>query len=207
MMDVEGLLRETLNDPRRRVEPVPGMFETVRERAHQRRQRAARLASAVTAIVVIVGVATAIGIRTQNHTKVAAPASSTQSPQTGQATPINLGDGSATSFAVTPSAVFVTQTQPARLLQLSIGNASVIKRTAIPTMPDGSDGTAADAAAGIVWTWSTSQALTSGSADASTSAGADSTSIHAYTTSPGTVTDRGPCDPSGIHLLVSGIRR
>lgn len=180
MMDVEGLLRETLNDPRRRLEPVPGMFDTVRERARDRRQRVMRLASASTVIVLIVGVVTAIGIGTQNHTKVATPASATPSPQTGQATPLNLGDGSTTSFAVTPSAAFVARTQPAQLLQLSIGNATVIKTTATPETPSGSDGMAADAAEGIVWTWSTSQAPISESADASTSAGTDSTSIHAY---------------------------
>lgn len=187
MMDVEGLLRETLNDPRRRLEPVPGLFDTVRERARQRRQRAVRLASASTVIVLIVGVATAIGVNTQNHTKVAAPASITPSPQTGQATPINLGKGSTTSFAVTPSAVFVARTQPAQLLQLSIGNASLIKTTATPATPDGSDGTAADAAEGIVWTWSTSQAPTLETASADP-AGTDSTSIYAYATLPGTVT-------------------
>ncbi len=191
MMDVEELLHETLNDPRRRLGPVPGMFETVRDRARQRRQRVVRLASATTVIVLIVGVATAIGIGTQNHTKVAAPSPITSSPQTGQATPLNLGDGSTTSFAVTPSSVFVARTQPAQLLQLSIGNASLIKSTPTPAAPDGSDGTAADAAAGIVWTWSTSQAPTVGTASADPAA-TDSTSIYAYATLPGTVTIAAP---------------
>ncbi|HEY0870788.1 MAG TPA: hypothetical protein VGD55_10355 [Acidothermaceae bacterium] len=184
MMDVEGLLRETLNDPRRRLEPVPGMFDAVSERARQRRQRGLRLASAMTVVVLIAGVATAIGIGTQNHTKVAAPASITPSPQTGQATPINLGVGSTTSFALAPSGIFVGRTEPSQLLQVSFAEASVIKRTATT---DDIDGIAADSVEGLVWTWSSSQPIVS---DTSTDVG--STIVRARTTLPGTVTIDAP---------------
>jgi hypothetical protein len=184
MMDVEELLRETLNDPRRRLEPVPGMFETVRERARQRRQRVVRLASAMTVVVLIAGVATAIGVRAQNHTKVAAHPSITPSPQTGQATPINLGQGSTTSFALTPSEVFVGRTDPSQLVEVSPTDVSIIKRIATP---DAIDGIAADPVEGLVWRWSSSQPIAS---DNSPDVG--STTIRARTTLPGTVTINAP---------------
>jgi hypothetical protein len=183
MMDVEQLLQETLADPRHRLEPGPGMYETVRERAHQRRQRVVRLASALTVVVVIAGVATAIGVTSQRHGQVAVQPSITPSPvtpsppspPTGQATPVNLGEGSTSSFAIAPSGVFVVRNQPDQLLQASTANLSVIKRIATP---DVVDDIAADAVEGIVWTWSSTQTTAS-----SNSSGIGSTTIHAYETS------------------------
>jgi hypothetical protein len=178
MMDVEQLLQETLADPRHRLEPVPGMYETVRERARVRRQRVVRLASAFTAVVVIAGVATAVGANSAHRRgdHVAAP-SITPSPATGHATSVDLGRGSTSAIAVTSSSVFVARTQPDELMQVSTANLSITKRVATP---DAVDGTAADAAAGRVWTWSTTQATV---ADSGQSTGTDSTSIHAYASS------------------------
>ena len=175
MTDVEQLLQETLADPRHRLEPAPGMYETVRERAHQRRQRVVRLASAVTAVVVIAGVATAVGVNSGHRRgdQVAAP-SITPSPQTGQATSVDLGKGSTSAMAVTSSGVFVARTDPDQLLEVSLADDSVTKHIATP---DAVDGTAADAAAGKVWTWSTVQA---GASYSGQTASTDSTSIHAY---------------------------
>jgi len=178
MTDVEQLLQETLADPRHRLEPVPRMYETVRERARVRRQRVVRLASAFTAVVVIAAVATAVGVNSghRRSDQVAAP-SITPSPQTGQATPVDLGKGSTSAMAVTSSGVFVARTEPNQLLEVSLADESVTKRVATP---DALDGTAADAVAGKVWTWSTAQAAVS---DSGQTAGTDSTSIHAYATS------------------------
>jgi hypothetical protein len=179
MRDVEQLLRETLADPRHRLEPGPGMYETVRERTHQRRQRAIRLASAFTAVVVIAGVATAIGVGSGHRRvgQIAPPPSITPSPPTGQATPVGLGLGSTTSMAVAPSGVFVARTQPNQLVEVSMADQSVTKRIATP---DAVDGTAVDAPAGEVWTWSTTQATV---AESGQSSGTDSTRIHVYATS------------------------
>ena len=178
MTDVERLLRETLADPRHRLEPGPGMYQTVRERAHQRRQRVVRVASAFTAVVVIAGVATAVGVSSGHRrgSQVEAPPSITP-PPTGLATSVNLGVGSTSSFALAPSGIFVARTQPNQLVELSVANQSVTKRVATP---DAVAGTAVDAVAGQVWTWSTAQATVD---DSGRSAGADSTSIHAYATS------------------------
>jgi hypothetical protein len=177
MRDVEGLLRDTLNDPRRRLEPAPRMFETVRDRARQRRRRVVRLASAVTVIVTIAGVATVIGVTAQRRGQVAVQQPSvTPSPPTGQATPVNLGEGSTSSFALAPSGAFVARTQPDQLLEVPSADHSVIKRIATA---DAVDGTAADAAAGLLWTWSAIQPTAASGNSASTG----STSIHVYGTS------------------------
>jgi hypothetical protein len=185
MMDVEQLLREALADPRHRLEPDPGMYETVRERAHQRRQRGLRLASAVTVIVVIASVATAIGVTTHRHGQVAAVPSVTPSPTlpsptiqatpTGLATPVDLGAGSMSSLSIAPSEFFVARTQPNQLVEVSMADQSITKRIATP---DAVDGIAVDAVAGQLWTWSTTQTTASGQSD-----GTSSTSIHAYATS------------------------
>jgi hypothetical protein len=180
MRDVEELLRDTLADPRHRLEPGPGIYETVRERAHQRRQRVLRLASTVTVVVLIAGVATAIGVSTggRRGARVAVGPSMAPSPATGQATPVDLGVGSTSSFAIAPAGVLVARTQPDQLVQVSTADLSVVKRVATP---DVVDGTAADAVEGLVWTWSSTQTTASGGA--ATDQSADSTIIHAYQTS------------------------
>jgi hypothetical protein len=184
MMDVEQLLQETFADPRHRLDPVPGMYETVRERAHQRRQRVVRLASAFTAVVVIAGVATAVGVNSGHRRggQVAAP-SITPSPQTGQARSVDLGKGSTSAFALTPSGLFIAQTQPNQLLRVSLADKPAITRMATT---DVVDGVAADAADNIVWTWSTTEPTASVGAASDSSAG--STSIHAYPNASGLAT-------------------
>ena len=138
MRDVEELLRETLADPRHRVEPGPGMYETVRQRAHQRRQRLVRVASAFTAVVVIAGVATAVRVNS-GHVRagqITTSPSITPAPSTGSATPIDLGPGTANAIAMTSSSVFVARTQPNELVQLSMADSSVTKRAATPDAVD-----------------------------------------------------------------------
>jgi hypothetical protein len=179
MTDVEQLLRETLADPRHRLDPGPGMYDTVRQRARQRRRRVVQVASAFTAVVVIAGVGTAIGVNSGHGrgNQVAAP-SITPAPQPGQVTSVELGKGSTSAVAVTSSDVFVARTQPNELLQVSATDLAITKRVATP---DAVDGAAADAAAGLVWTWSSTQSPSS--ADHSGQAGdAGSTDIYAYKT-------------------------
>ena len=185
MRDVEQLLRETLADPRRRLEPEPGIYDSVRERVHDRRQRAVRVASAFTVVVVIAGVATAIGANSGHRRpgQVVAPPSIapsatpsiTPSPSLGQATPLLVPAGSTTSIAVGSSEVFVAGTQPNQLVEVSMADQSVTKLLATP---DPVDGVAVDAAAGRVWTWSSTQTTATGASD-----GTSSTSLHAYATS------------------------
>lgn len=181
MTDVEQLLRETLADPRHRLDPEPGMYDTVRERVHQRRRRVVQVASGFTAVVVIAGVATAVGVNSGHgrRDQVAAP-SITPSPTitpppTGQATGVELGRGSTSAMSVTSSGIFVGRTDPNQIVEISAADQSVTKRIATP---DAIDGTAVDAAAGHVWTWSASQGPASGQLD-----GPNSTSVHSYTTS------------------------
>jgi hypothetical protein len=174
MTDVEQLLRDTLADPRHRLEVGPGMYDAVRERAHQRRRRVVQVASAFTAVVVIAGVATAIGVNSGHRGNQVAAPSITPSPQTGQATSVDLGKGSTSAMAVTSSEVFVARQQPNELLQVSTTSLSVTKRV---STPDAVDDMAVDAAAGRVWTWSTTQSFVD---DSGQSTGTDSTSVNAY---------------------------
>jgi hypothetical protein len=181
MMDVEQLLRETLADPRHRLEPEPGMYETVRRRARERRQRVVRVASAFTAVVVIAGVVTAIGASSghSRRDEAAASPSITPSPSAGQAAPVDLGRGATTSIALAPSGLLVARAQPDELVQLSTTDLSVTKRI---TTPRALDNIAVDAVTGRVWIWSSTEATSSGSSDGSSSTSiqvADSTSTFA----------------------------
>ena len=189
MRDVEQLLRETLADPRHRLEPERGMYDSVRQRVHDRRQRAVRVASAFTVVVVIAGVATAIGVNSGQRRvgQVVAPPSitpsatpsttpsATPSPSIGQASPLLVPAGSTTSLAVGSFEVFVAGTQPNQLVEVSTADHSVTRRIATP---DPVGGVAVDAAAGRVWTWSSTQTTATGASD-----GTNSTSLHAYATS------------------------
>jgi hypothetical protein len=183
MTDVEQLLRDTLADPRHRLEPGPGIYESVRERRHQRRRRSFRIASAFTVVVLIAGVAIGIDSSHRRSGQVAtAPSitpSTTPSPPTGQATPVDLGVGSTTSFALAPSGIFVARTQPNELVEVSSADLSVIKRIATP---DTVDGIAVDASTGLIWTWSSVPPTAYVSVAPGVSV-QSSTSIHGYTTS------------------------
>jgi hypothetical protein len=176
MTDVEKLLRDTLADPRHRVEPLPGMYDGVRERAHQRRQRVVRLASALTVVVVIAGVATAVRLNTVTPRKgLPATSLSASPPAHGQFSRFDIGAGSTGALAVTPSTIFLAQTDPNGLVDVSPSDLSVAKQIATPEAPDG---TAVDRVAGLVWIWSSTQ-----SPVASSDSSPDSTSIQAYQTS------------------------
>jgi hypothetical protein len=59
MTDVEQLLRDTLTDPRRRLDAVPDLYEGARGRARRRRRRTIEFASAA---VVVALVATTAGV-------------------------------------------------------------------------------------------------------------------------------------------------
>ena len=176
MTDVEKLLRETLTDPRHRLDPPPGMYDGVRQRARHRRHRMVQLASAVTAVVVIAGVATAIGVKTNQPRKGQAAASLSASPPThAQFNRVDIGAGSTGSLSLTPFAVFLAQTRPNGLVAVSPSDLSIAKQI---VTPDAVDGTTVDQGAALVWTWSSIQPPV-GSADSVQG----STSIHAYETS------------------------
>ena len=173
MMDVEGLLRETLADPRHRLEPSPGMYEVVRQRSGQRRRRMLNITGAVTALVVIAGVATAVRLSTNSPRKELTASPSASPPAHAQFNRVDIGAGSTGFVSVTSSAIFLAQTHPNRLVAASPSDLSIVKQIATP---DAVDGTAVDAS--LVWTWSSTQPPV-GSGDSA----AGSTSIHAYQTS------------------------
>ena len=175
MMDVEGLLRETLADPRHRLEPSPGMYEVVRQRSGQRRRRMLSITGAVTALVVIAGVATAVRLSTNSPRKELTTSPSASPPAHAQFNRVDIGAGSTGFLSLTPSAIFLAQTHPNQLVAVSPSDLSIAKQIATP---DAVDGTAVDRVAGLVWSWSSTQPPV-----ASGDSAAGSTSIHAYQTS------------------------
>jgi hypothetical protein len=152
------------------------MYEGVRERARHRQQRIVQLASAVTVVVVIAGVATAVRLSTNSPREAQPTASLSASPPAhAQFNRVDIGAGSTGFLSVTPYVIFLAQTHPNGLIAVSPSDLSIAKQIATP---DAVDGTAVDRVAGLVWTWSSTQP-----ADASGDSAADSTSIHAYQTS------------------------
>jgi hypothetical protein len=179
MRDVEELLRETLSDARRRLDGPADLYETVRHSARLRRQRKLRLTGMAAVVVIVGSVAVIVAQATTPGTapnQVAVTPSNPAVPPIGQHTRVELGAGATATFAIEPSAVFVAQTQPGALLNLSMADLSI--KTSIATADD-VGGLAVDPAASRLWAWSSTQG---GTADQSASP-VDSTTIRVYDTS------------------------
>jgi hypothetical protein len=111
MTDVEELLRETLTDPRYRLDPEPAMYDVVRERAWSHRRRRVTYLSAAAAAIAVVVAGSVVGVQQSNRhrvTPLATPTvTSSQSPsvstQGTTGTPIDLGPGFGTVVDVKTS--------------------------------------------------------------------------------------------------------
>ncbi len=155
MTDVEKLLRETLTDPRHRLEPVLACTTPCASgRADDGSERSGSPAP-FTVVVVIAGVATAIGVNSGHRrggqvvappSITAATPSITPSPHTRAGDAGRSGKGSTTSWRSTSSSVFVAATQPNQLLA-GVDGRSLGHQASVAT-PDAVDGVAVDAAAG-----------------------------------------------------------
>ncbi|MGH8888163.1 MAG: hypothetical protein ACRDV3_00195 [Acidothermaceae bacterium] len=126
MTDVEELLRETLSDPQRRIEPGPRMYETVRVRACKRRRRQSAAIAASLAVVAIATAGSVVGVQRGGHRP--APASATHlTPATSPAlgtlgAKVSYGTTweQATAVTIAPSgAIYVLTTNPTQVVLLA----------------------------------------------------------------------------------------
>jgi len=152
MTDVENLLRETLTDPRRRVDTNPALYDNVRRAARRRRQGMLSAAGATVAVIAIVVASIAVTrgpahrgvlpVATATATPTPATPTATTTPSTPTDTPapeptheststqLDLGqaDFGANDIIVTPTAEFVISgLAPMRLLQLDPVTGKVVR--------------------------------------------------------------------------------
>jgi hypothetical protein len=165
MTDVEKLLRETLVDPRRRLEPAPGIFETVRERARQRRRRLSGIALATCVVVALAITGTVFGVNAGDEHRRSTPATGGPSPtgtpiQGSLGDAINLGSdaGSVVAAAVNSNSLYVLTDKPG-LVKVDPVSGRVLVVAAGPA------GTAAGVTADAERVWAWSQDTTNARAD------------------------------------------
>ncbi len=152
---LEELLRESLSDPRRRLEPPAGHFERVSEKIDRaRRRRASRSFGAVAGVVVLVVVA---GLLVAAHRPGTArrpagrpsvsPTPTRYAPQPQRYT---VGEGEPAGLVAYGGSVYLTETEPGTLLRLDPRSLEITGSAALPGQPQG---IAADPARGLIWVW------------------------------------------------------
>jgi DNA-binding beta-propeller fold protein YncE len=148
---LESLVRETLVDPRRRLDPDPQHYSLVTARVRVlRRHRFGRWASAAAAaatVAVIVGVVSATGPRPQ--VRPLPPVSSAP----GVVSPATLVTGQVVDVTASPDAIFVLETAPDSVVRIDRVGRQVTGTVAVPGDPVG---IAVDPVAGRLWVWSRS---------------------------------------------------
>lgn len=150
MTDVEELLRQTLTDPRHKVDPGVGLYETVQSRARGRRHRRTAIGVAAVAVVAVVAVGSALGVESPRHrvspvnvptpTRLSTPTPTPPSTPTGKAptgevgAALSLGAaaGTVVQAAVTTDAVYVLATNPSRVIVVSPTDGRIKKTVAGP---------------------------------------------------------------------------
>ncbi|HEY8728289.1 MAG TPA: hypothetical protein VIL94_01825 [Acidothermaceae bacterium] len=170
MNDIENLLRETLTDPRRRVDTNPALYDNVRRAARRRRQGMLSAAGATAAVIAIVVASIAVN-RGPAHRSVAPTATATPTATPTASTPtdtpdpeptheststqLDLGqaDFGANDIIVTPTAEFVMSgLAPMRLLQLDPATGKVVR--SVYGMSDTNGGLLLDANGTDLFLWS-----------------------------------------------------
>lgn len=160
MRDVEELLRDTLTDPRRRMDPTGGMYETVNRRAHDMRRNRWALASVATAVIAVVATATTIaangpGHRTQpghqsSSTAIGAtPGQPSTAPHGVVGSAINVGDGWPNNAAMTADALYVVTNNPAQVVKLDASGNRILATAPVAS----SDANGVAVGDGRVWVW------------------------------------------------------
>jgi hypothetical protein len=168
--DVERLLRDTLTDPRRSVEPDPGQYDrvTVLARAYRRRQArnwAGGLLAAAAVLAVLVGIGGTVGGRPHPHPSGGPTITTTGglTGATGTRQPVTIGDGHGldvvagpplgvgSAHGTAPGVLYVLENSPARVMRLDPASAQVLASADILLDPGG---LALDASAGRLWVWS-----------------------------------------------------
>jgi hypothetical protein len=153
----ESLVRETLADPRRHLEPDPQLYSRVLDRARAlRRRTAARWASACAAIATIAIIAVTVTVAGPAATPGPGPASpaATPEPPPGSTSPVTAVTGQVTDVARTQDALFLVESSPDLVLRIDPVSRRI---TGSARALAAGGGIAVDPAAGRLWVWSSHQ--------------------------------------------------
>lgn len=153
MTDVEELLRQTLTDPRHKVDPGVGLYETVQSRARGRRHRRTTVMLAAAAVIAVAAVGTTLGVRSSAQHRaspVNVPSGAPVQGTIGHSIDIGTNSFTVTDAVTTTDALYVLASDPNKLVLLS-PDGTQVKETA-----DGPEGTPTglSLSAGRVWVWS-----------------------------------------------------
>jgi hypothetical protein len=155
MRDVEELLRDTMTDTRRRLDPPPAFYDGVRRRATRRRHQQFAIGGAALAVVAVATTATALAVSGSPHRQLAptGPAPTSVSPQRGsEGAPVQIGDTwyAAADTLATSSALYVLGTDPSQVVKLDAAG------TRVMATADGPAGTPSGMAidGDRLWVWS-----------------------------------------------------
>lgn len=132
MRDVEELLRETLTDPRRRIETGPGMYETVRELARARRRRRSTIAAACAGVVALALAGSLFGVEHSGPHHAEPIATPTPSPSAGGPVhgglggTVSVGSGWAVAAVATPGALYALTSNPNQVVRLDANGTALL---------------------------------------------------------------------------------
>jgi hypothetical protein len=121
MNDLEQLLRDTVTDNRRRLDPPPAFYEGVRRRATQRRRRQLASGASVLAIVAVAAVGTTVAVQRPPHheRQVGGPSALSVDPLRGSVgASVALGGDkfqAPMDVVATPSGLYVLTTTVSKL--------------------------------------------------------------------------------------------
>jgi hypothetical protein len=150
---LESLVRETLVDPRRRLDPDPQHYSHVTQRVRVLRRRRigrwASVAAAVATVAVIVGVMSAAGPRAP--LRPLPLVSSAPAVASGAVAPADVVTGQVVDVAASADAIFVLESSPDSVLRIDRVSRQV---TGTVPIPANATGLAVDPGAGRLWVWS-----------------------------------------------------
>jgi hypothetical protein len=155
MRDVEELLRDTVTDTRRRLDPPPAFYDGVRRRATARRHRQLAAGAAALAVVALATTGSVLAVSGSEHQHVtpAGPAPTSVDPLRGsEGAPVQIGDTwyAAADTVATSSALYVLGTDPSQIVKLDAAGGQVLATA------DGPTGTPSGLAidGNRLWAWS-----------------------------------------------------
>jgi len=121
MNDLEELLRDTVSDTRRRLDPPPSFYDGVRRRATARRHRQLAGGAAALAVVAVAAVGTTVAVQQPAHhkTQVGGPSAVSSDPLRGSVgASVSLGGDkfqAPMDVVATPSGLYVLTTTVTKL--------------------------------------------------------------------------------------------
>jgi DNA-binding beta-propeller fold protein YncE len=152
---IEQLVRDTLVDPRRRLDPPPGHYESVGERiGHARRRRNARRLATAVGVVAVLAAGGVFANRTGTGPGPSALSSGSATPSTAEPRYADwrrlpaMGTGEPVDVAASDGWFYVLEQTPGTVLRLDPGDFTV---GASAPVPDVTGSLAVDAAGDRLW--------------------------------------------------------